>query len=308
MRRFIAGRNFIAGTIGLVVSLSALPAHGVIVAGGDGSQNTTAPALLPEFNNVGRRGNNGSGIYLGSGVVLTANHVGEGTITFGGTPYTLVGGSAQQLVDPNTNNPTDLVLFRINGDPGLDPLNIADSTPVVGTSGTMVGNGRNREAAKTFWDVTGGVWKEQGSVGAEASGYKWNNAIDGVIRWGTNTTENASLIGAPAGPTVDIDSGEGDVRSLLTDFDEVTDEGQVAGGDSGGAYFAADGTLLGMMHARGTFTNQPAFTAVFGNVSYIADLSYYKSQIVTYIPEPTSALLLAGAGAFAALRRVRRHR
>ena len=48
-----------------------------IVAGGDGSQNTTAPADDPGFANIGIRGS-GSAVYLGDGWVLTATHVGAG--------------------------------------------------------------------------------------------------------------------------------------------------------------------------------------------------------------------------------------
>src|SRR5580704_15894094 len=57
-----------------------------IVAGGDGTQNTTPPADDPGFANVGIRGS-GSGIYLGNGWVLTAAHVGAGWVWFNGVEY-----------------------------------------------------------------------------------------------------------------------------------------------------------------------------------------------------------------------------
>ena len=51
----------------------------MIIASGDGTGNTTAPADDPGFANVGNRGGL-TGVYLGRRWVLTANHVGEGDI------------------------------------------------------------------------------------------------------------------------------------------------------------------------------------------------------------------------------------
>jgi hypothetical protein len=47
---------------------------------------------------------------------------------------------------------------------------------------------------------------------------------------------------------------------------------------------------------------------VYGNVTYAADLSFYQSQIVTIVPEPSATVMLAAAGALAtiALRRMAR--
>lgn len=280
-----------------------------IVAGGDGTQNTTAVGTVPQFNNVGRL-KGASGIYLGDGVVLTASHVGEGTITFASGSFAPVAGSAVRLRDPVNNAPTDLVLFRLNGTPALPSLAIASATPVVGTPVVLAGNGRNRDVNLTFYDVTGTTpdrrWTETtNEANAEESGYKW--AAGNTIRWGNNVTANASSVGGTPGPTVTVDAGFGAVRSVLTDFDNVFGEGQAAGGDSGGALFDSTGTLVGMMHAIGTLAGQPAETAIFGNVTYAADLASYRSQIVAYVPEPSSAALLGVAlCALAARRRGRR--
>ena len=51
----------------------------MIIASGDGTGNTTAPADDPGFAHVGNRGGL-TGVYLGRRWVLTANHVGEGDI------------------------------------------------------------------------------------------------------------------------------------------------------------------------------------------------------------------------------------
>ena len=57
----------------LIVPLDAAP---VLIATGDGTGNTEAPAADPGFGNVGIV-NSLSGVYVGNGWVLTANHVGE---------------------------------------------------------------------------------------------------------------------------------------------------------------------------------------------------------------------------------------
>lgn len=51
----------------------------------------------------------------------------------------------------------------------------------------------------------------------------------------------------------------------------------------------------------------PGLTAVFSNNTYMADLSYYRSQIVAVVPEPSAAMLagmaLAGGAAWTTTRR-----
>jgi len=59
----------------------------------------------------------------------------------------------------------------------------------------------------------------------------------------------------------------------------------------------SDWELAGMMHAISTFENQPADTALYGNLTYSADLSFYKTQIeaIVAVPEPAAlASLVCG--------------
>jgi hypothetical protein len=58
-----------------VAALLSSSAHGVVIDSGDGTGNTTPPADDFGFENVGSASGL-SGIYLGGGWVLTANHVG----------------------------------------------------------------------------------------------------------------------------------------------------------------------------------------------------------------------------------------
>ncbi|HVE16099.1 MAG TPA: hypothetical protein VNB29_05150, partial [Chthoniobacterales bacterium] len=120
-------------------------ARAVIVSGGDGSGNLAGTGVSG-WDYVGSV-NGASGVYLGdyngSYWVLTAGHVGAGNFTLNGTTYLLVDGSAVSLTD-GEGGAVDLTLFRIATDPGLSTLALSDSTPMAGTSVTMIGYGLNR--------------------------------------------------------------------------------------------------------------------------------------------------------------------
>jgi hypothetical protein len=61
------------------------------------------------------------------------------------------------------------------------------------------------------------------------------------------------------------------------------------------------------MLAIGGFDGQPSETSVFGNRTFMADLSEYQSWIMVAIPEPsTYALLLLGVAALGWTRWQRR--
>ena len=91
-----------------------------------------------------------------------------------------------------------------------------------------------------------------------------------------------------------------DAQLLATTFDNLypSSESLAATGDSGGAVFVKNGSaweLAGIMLAVVQYSGQPSSTAVFGNQTYSADLSFYNGQIVQVVPEP-SGLALAIAG------------
>jgi hypothetical protein len=52
-------------------------------------------------------------------------------------------------------------------------------------------------------------------------------------------------------------------------------------GDSGGGVFLSDGTLVGLIDAEGTFSGQPANTSVFGDGTFMANLSQYRPEILS---------------------------
>ncbi len=307
-----AMRNFQVGM--LCAAALVMPAQAVVVA--SGGPNNTPPAGQPFFNNVGTL-NGASAIYLESGWVLTANHVAgslPAAVNFGGISYPTEPGSFHRLENPAYSPTlsifTDMVLFRLSVSPLLPAVVISSATPTVGSQVMMIGNGRTQFSSRTFWKQTpvagdnNDTWEETTEALANRAGFKTNAANQ--IRWGENLVNQINQpvnIGTTENPV--------DVISFTTQFnlDGLTEEAQAVVGDSGGAAFSNNGTaweLAGMMFAVGTYDNQPGGpeTAMFGNITAIADLSYYRPEILSIIPEP-SAAVLAILGGLAVFRRRR---
>ena len=156
----------------------------------------------------------------------------------------------------------------------------------------MIGAGRDRLTALTGWNVTGTnpnyTWTEVGS-GANALGYKWNSSR--TMRWGESSITSTIL----------YNSGDGNVNGFRAAFTPYVGQAQGSVGDSGGGVFTynysnASWELAGLMLAIDSYGNQPSGTAVFGNNTYLADLSSYRNYIVTAIPESSASAIIAGAG------------
>jgi len=302
------------GCVGLVVFL-ATPriAPAVIIDTVTGTGNTTAPADDPGWANVGRLGI-GTGVYLGNDWVLTANHVGGGSIVLNGGTYAMLAGSGTRLTnggEPGKSTLTDLYMFRLATTPvGLAGVPIAVAATGSAAAVTMIGAGWDR-GAFTQWSVntnTGTnpwVWTEVSS-GGNFAGYKTLESR--TMRWGTNSV---------SGTGIWINAGSGDARTMITYFDDFfpsSTEAQAASGDSGGAVFHKNGStweLSGLMLAVGGYSGQPApgANAVFGNVTYAADLSFYRPQIMAIVPEPQAiVLIVTAAGGLLVARSLRRRR
>jgi len=245
------------------LALVAAPAGAVLIASGDGTGNVSAPPDDPGFANAGVLSNNSS-VYLGNGWVLTANHVSVNPVTLGGVAHAPVPGTTIRL-EHTAGVYTDLKLFRLVTDPGLPALSIATATPAGNEPVVMMGHGRNRGAA-TSWNGH--------------DGWSWGSGR--TMRWGTNRVTLTGLNLVISGSTV---------RSFSLEFDDdggVTDEAVAATGDSGGPVFVDNGPgfdLAGLIFAVYSYVGQPLYTSLFGNGSYVADLSYYRSQIVAITAE-----------------------
>ncbi|MEM7408698.1 MAG: hypothetical protein AAF430_00510 [Myxococcota bacterium] len=269
------------------------PAGAVIIDSGDGSGNTTAPSPDPGWAHLGiGLGNGLTIVYLGDGAVLTANHVGPQSVLLGGVTYASVPGSDVRISNGDGSF-ADLLLFEIFPRPSLPSLTIASATPSMGTAIIAGGRGRNRGPA-TSWNPPG--------PGGSIDGYLWDPG--NTLRWGTNHVEVF-----PAERVLGTES-------IGSTFDEFAanspHECQAATGDSGGAAFVDNGgnwELAGLLFAIAEFENQPADTSLYGQLTYFADLAFYKAEIenLVMMPEPRGALGWGGLGvcALAALRRRR---
>jgi hypothetical protein len=280
-----------------LLGLDAGMAHAVVINTLTGTGNTSAPIDDPGWDNVGVLGI-GTGIYLGNDWVLTAAHVGGGSIVLNGGTYAMLAGSGTTLTNdgaPGKSATTDLYMFRLASTPaGLPPVTIASATAAGGQAVTMIGSGRDR-GAFTEWTVdnstTPWTWTEVSS-GGDAAGYK--TILSRSMRWGTNDVSSTGVW---------LDDGFGDVFMLGTSFTDggsPSTEAQAAYGDSGGGIFRKNGSaweLSGLILTVEGYSGQPdpGANAIYGNLTYAADLSFYRSQIVALVPEPSSLAILAAA-------------
>jgi MYXO-CTERM domain-containing protein len=287
----------------------ARPALGVLVAGGDGSQNSTPPANFNYWNNIGLMF--GTGIYLGDRWVLTAKHV-QGGVDSGYTfvvpglnngadaVFNAANASQRFLHLPDgSGTVSDLAVFRLQDDPLLNNLPQVQfgAAPAIGTSVTAYGSGYNRDATLRTWRLTNPtnglppdpshpenmVWTDVTGKAVPPNaltkqGYTYGST-GRAKRWGNNVT-----IAMPNGQTTQ----EGDSTILFgTRFDSAEGDSQVVPFDSGGPVFVGN-RLVGLTLLAGTFQNetnaalgQPANTAVFGNEAYYANLADYVDEVAS---------------------------
>ena len=269
----------------------AFQASGVVIDSNDGTGNVTAPSPDPGWDYVGFRGGL-TAVYLGDGWVLTANHVGAGDLTLGGSVYPYLPGTAVRLENPDQSL-ADLLVFAIDPYPVMPSLPLVTSAPALGAELILIGNGRNR-GSSTSWDPNGPP--PPGAI----LGYEW--ASGKSMRWGKNQVEDYE-------PSPVLGSFS---FSSFFDSGVSVDEAQSANGDSGGAAFVMEGSqwkLAGIIYAIGTYVDQPAATSLYGQITYSADLSVYREQILEIIalPEPTVGLP-AGTMLLLVLYARRRHR
>lgn len=262
---------------GLIVAallLAGLPASAVVIAGGGTNAaplNDTAPVSDPGWDRVGVVGN-GTGVYLGNGYVLTANHVSPKTslIIDGQTFNRLSTDTGTTLTNsPGLTATTDLHLFRVAVPEGsilhgLDPLAIS-SSPLAGTGqlGTFIGTGRTQEEQARV------------SFGNGNFGFNVGDAATRDKRW--------AILDAGVGETINVFTR--DVVAFRSSFDNALNDGMAAASDSGSPVFFNPGSgfeLGGIVFAIGTYNGQPADTAWFGNVTFVADLAAYRDQLLVY--------------------------
>ena len=292
--RMIVGnmtRQIVASALMLAL-VSTSTARAVVIRGGDGSGNTSAPADDPGWGNVGQRGDCGA-VYIANGWVLTAGHVGPGPVVLNGARYEVLPGSWRRVSDPSrAGRTTDLGLFQIIGRPtGVRNLLISRQPPPTGATMLAIGNGRNRAPQPTTWYVDTyvrpNVWKESLFPGGRTIRKGFKYAAGQAKRWGKARVSRVWL---------EQDYGQGPTCTIEMTFHATggcgDDEMQLANHDSGGALFRKSGRtweLAGILATKGCLDGQPNDTAVFGDLSYAVDVSAYADEIRTTVYGPENS-------------------
>lgn len=275
----------IRATLAISLALGiAVDASAVLIDGIDGA-GYVAPFPVEPLYHVGVRGGL-SAIYLGNGVVLTANHVGAGDVDFGGTVYSDVPGTAVRLANADGTY-ADLLMFAIYPRPDLPDLAIATAQPAYLSPLLVAGNGLDR-GAELWWDPNGT------SPPGVTEGFRWASASH--VRFGTNNVEVV--------PQSRVFNTQ--VFGSYFDAGQSQPEAQAVVGDSGGAAFSqsplGDWQLAGVIIGIVQYSGQPASTTFFGQRTYYADAAYYRSQLALAVelPEPSGGFA-AGIGLVALL-------
>jgi len=299
-----------------MVLILAGGAQAIVISGGVSANNQSAPADDPGWARVGRVGTNGSGVYLGNGWVLTANHVSSKTyFTVEGYPtYNKIDGEqfGVQLRNTSDTGYIDLYMFRVDVSGGnlngLGDMAITSSAPN-NKQCVHIGTGDGQTlSTKTHWyvDTTPNpdVWSTSEFSGWDTDryGYYWSGVRD--TRWAYEDVYDSNYDFTISGMFM---------QGFTTDFIEATDYGMAADHDSGSGLFVKNGgvwELAGIAHAVGNlYSGQPSATGVYGNWSLYSDLSAYSDQITTImvIPEPVTVWSLAILGVMMVLlsKRVR---
>lgn len=285
----------------LTALLATAPARAVIIAGGDGTGNTNAPANDPGWANVGRDSSVPSSVvYLGANWFLTAYHIenldNPTSVLLNGSTYGVDTSSWHRLSASGFN--ADLAMFRATTTvTGLPTLTLSSSPIATGAAVTMIGDGVDRASSLSYWDS---AWNPTDSADGVHSGYYWA-ASTGTKRWGQNLADGSGMLNDGFGTT--------HYFSTAFDADGGPNEAQGALYDSGGGVFFQDGAnweLAGIMLAVDGHVSD---AAAFGDHTYIADLAPYHDQIaaIMAIPEP-AGVFLAGLGVLCAARMFRRWR
>lgn len=262
-----------------LVLATAPEAGAVVVAGANGGGNTTNNTTAEQmeaqlglvdadfYNNV-LPYSDATAVYLGwaqtdagpRAYLLSAMHI---TLS-----STMLINSVSYNVTRESIAGSDLALLTLSNIDGIMPplpvLNLADTTPTIGTDVIMAGFGRQRvQDATTDADVPDAIALDNGT------GY--TTTAPQVMRWGTNQT----IAAISTNPTATVDIGGLPTVAFRTQFDEpdagewlASNEAQAVVGDSGGAVFGHDGILYGITVAvSGTNPNW----AVFGERTWFAE-------------------------------------
>lgn len=268
--------------------LSCSLCHGLIIYGQDNTANQSNPGIGGAWDSVvilakPSQAYNASGIYLGNGYFLTANHVdavqtGQ-QIKINGILYDLDTSFDLDGIR-RVDDSVDMKIFRV-------------LLPPVLPSASLNTNGVN-DISQYSYMVGNGVGK-----GTEvlSQGWNWGNDTTRAKRWATNSTLNA-LDSAYL-------SGIAGYSALGTVFFSPygANTGAVTLGDSGSALFqylggqwVVSGLATSVEVNGSSFYNRGPSDPVNPDFSVFVRMSTYSSAILSVIPEPTSSVMCLLAG------------
>lgn len=168
--------------------------------------NTSSAANTPYWDNV-LSFNGASGVYLGEGWVVTANHVGApGSLIIAGTSYSVQSGTSQQIAG------NDLRLFRLFNWQTIALANV------------------NYSEGWSYNPISGTVIEGSGTMVAIGCGVGKGAVVDGGWMWNATSQKQWGLMSVATSPTD---------KCLTHYFDRTLGAGIAAGtlGDSGGGVF-----------------------------------------------------------------------
>ena len=273
--------------------LMGQPAFAVILYGLGNGANQSDPGTGVPYASVGKLSDGstirGSGIYLGNGWMLTADHLGAfNSITFDGvTNYAWNGAT------PVTLGTSDMKLFRLASLPSVPAVPVYSGTGELFSPATLVGWGVGRNGSSPI---------NTNSVG-------WGDDTTSAKRWGLNTplafanlndgSHSYEAIRTVLGSSTGSPAGLGESEAAATMYDS----GSGLFREIGGTWY-----LIGL-----TTGVEAGGTSVFGNdqtadpnghFNYFVRVSNYQSSIMAIIPEPGTTWL-AGIGIIFLWRRRR---
>ena len=256
----------------LLLGAVALPASALVFASPDTEPANEAPPDFPYWDHVIQRRYDGpTMVYLGNGHVLTARHVGMGEVILDGRIYEPARGTNRTILNTN-GNAADAMVFELDEvppPPSWATIPIAEEPPREGEDVLMIGFGRERLRVDEF-DADG------------RSGFSFRWTAKGRKRWATNRITSHFDV---------ISQGNLTSRAFAMRFDEPYSrrstryEAQAAVGDSGGGVFVErDGEwqLLGLMISVSGVRNAPKSGAVYGDRTFVVDLSHYRPEILRW--------------------------
>ena len=227
--------------------------------------------------------------------MLTANHV-ETTsgqsFTFDGLDsYALDTGFAPTQVAAGV----DLKVFRLTTTPTVGAVTLSSGGELVAPA-TMVGWGRGRDP----------------TIPVNTATVTWGDLSTVAKRWGLNTPQDLHLVSYDSysftGIRTILGSAAGDPAGLGDDEAAAT---QYDSGSGLFQYLGGQWRLIGVaaaveVNGSSFFGDDSVSGDDRGDFNYFVHINSYRPEILALIPEPSSALLLAGGLGPLLRRRVKR--